>query len=771
MSIPSEESTVDIQAYADYAMDIYKLGFNIMPMKLDEKAPVGAWKPYTHRRQTEQEIRSFSWGSNLAVINGVNNLRTIDIDGSEDADLLFNFMMLLGLDFEPDVYQWVVATPGGGFHLHFECPDDLTLTSAGWLVGDPLTEGAFKQIELRWSDCLTMFPPSIHPEAQKPYEWLFGTPAMPLKSIPGAVVEKAFLAIASVRKVEPAPPKKLPQVKPPKYDAWTEKALTQELGILRAAPDGSRNNQLNKSAFALGQIVGAGLLTEADVEQELTEVALTIGLGEKETAATIKSGLDAGKLKPRMPKQIYRENEPAFELAPTKKFNKGYHEWLARFSPDDQGHADAIHELYGPYLAFNNSLGWLIWNGTHFTTSVQRINTLIVHILRERHKAAVHMEHALLIKNSQAMAGRVAAVRSLLENLCVVEVDEFDAEPDLINCLSGIVNLRTKKLLPHDPKYRFTWCSPVAYNPAADGSLWLDFLRATVETDDMVEYLQEALGYSITGHTSEESLFYVFGPPRAGKGSMSETLLAILPRPIAVEVDFNTFTAKREGDAQNFDLAPMKAARLVFASESNKYQSLNPAKVKALTGGNLVYCAFKYGQHFSYKPQYAVWLSSNHELNADAEDDALWGRVKVIGFPYSRLGQEDKSLKLRLQSRENLEAVLSWLIDGAYLWYQHGGRGLQTPEAVKELTNAQRAAQDVVSIWLDECCDKIAGEWTEHSKLLASYQAWCNSNGHKPKEGNGFSRSLNRQPGVQSERKGGGGIRGVSGLRLKETSF
>jgi putative DNA primase/helicase len=380
------------------------------------------------------------------------------------------------------------------------------------------------------------------------------------------------------------------------------------------------------------------------------------------------------------------------------------------------------------------------------------------------------MEHALLIKNSQAMAGRVAAVLSLLENLCVVEVDEFDAEPDLINCLSGIVNLRTKKLLPHDPKYRFTWCSPVNYNPAADGSLWLAFLDATVETGDMVPYLQEALGYSITGHTSEEVLFYVFGPPRAGKGTLSETLLAIFPRPIAVEVDFNTFTAKREGDAQNFDLAPMKAARLVFASESNKYQSLNPAKIKALTGGNLVYCAFKYGQHFSYKPQYAVWLSSNHEINADAEDDALWGRVKVIGFPHSNLGKEDKSLKLHMQSRENLEAVLSWLIDGAYLWYQHEGRGLQTPDAVKELTRSQRDAQDVMKLWLDECCERKAGEWTEHSKLMASYEAWCKSNGYEAKRGNGFSRSLKRQ-GLESSKRGHDGIRGISGLCLKESSF
>jgi putative DNA primase/helicase len=90
---------------------------------------------------------------------------------------------------------------------------------------------------------------------------------------------------------------------------------------------------------------------------------------------------------------------------------------------------------------------------------------------------------------------------------------------------------------------------------------------------DIVPYLQEALGYSISGHTSEECLFYIFGPPRSGKGTLSETFLSIFPRPIVSEVDFNSFTAKREADTQNFDLAPLKPARIVFASESNKFQS------------------------------------------------------------------------------------------------------------------------------------------------------------------------------------------------------
>lgn len=616
------------------------------------------------------------------------------------------------------------------------------MTSNGVLVGKPLPKQDFKQIELRWANCYTVFPPSIHPDTLTPYQWLYEAPKQNMAIVPITVVESAFRAIAiPQKKTKGTQPDQDNQElkKVVKFDAWALKAQDQEVSKVRSTPEGQRNAQLNRSAFALGQIVGSGLLDAEEVTGELTRAGLVSGLDEKEIAATIKSGLDAGAKKPRMPKQVYKDNEPAFTLKPVHKLDD---EKLASFSADDQGNAEAVFYLYGPYLAFNDSYGWMIWNGTHYVPCIQRVNTLIIEVLRLRLRAAAHLERADLAKVSKPMAGTVSATRAMLENMALIPVEEFDNEPDLINTLSGIVNLKTKSVIPHDPTYRFTWCTSIRYNPDANGDLWLKFLSETLENENIVEYLQLALGYSITGYTSEESLFYKFGPPRAGKGTVSETVLSIFPRPICIEVDFNTFTQKREGDAQNFDLAPLKPARIVFASESNKYQSLNPAKVKALTGGNLVHCAFKYGQFFSYRPQYTVWLSSNHKVNADADDDALWGRVKVIHFPYSRLGKEDKSLKQRMQSPENLEAVLVWLIDGAYQWYQREGRGLQTPDEVTELTRSQRNAQDSVGAWLEECCEQKAGEWISNARIYASYKDWCVENGYEPKKLTGLTQSI-----------------------------
>jgi hypothetical protein len=358
-----------------------------------------------------------------------------------------------------------------------------------------------------------MFPPSIHPDAKEPYEWLFGTPTELIAIVPAALVEKAFLAVATVRKTQEKPVNDTAQgkLRAIKYDVWAQKALDQELSILRATSEGRRNTQLNRSAFSLGQIVGAGLLNAEEIEAVLNRAACTIGLDEKEAVTTIKSGLEAGTKKPRMPKQVFKDSEPALQLPPIKKIDDAQ---IANFSADDQGHAEAVYSLYGDFIAYNEAYGWMIWDGTHYVPSVQRINTLIVEVLRLRLRAAAHLERTDLAKVSRSMAGTVSATRAMLENLAFVPVDQFDTEPDLINTLSGIVNLRTKKLIPHDPTYKFTWCSPVRYNPNASTDLWLEFLNETVASGDMIAYLQQALGYSITGHTSEESLFYIYGPPR-----------------------------------------------------------------------------------------------------------------------------------------------------------------------------------------------------------------------------------------------------------------
>lgn len=439
-------------------------------------------------------------------------------------------------------------------------------------------------------------------------------------------------------------------------------------------------------------------------------------------------------------------------------------------SADDEGNARCVHAATGGRFLFCDAYGWLRYTDTHWTTSEAeaKLDRAIVATLKQRRVAAVNGGREAIVKVASGSTRRVRDCKALFRSIVSVSVGEFDACPDVLNVKNGVVNLRTGELTPHAPAQRFTYCSPVEYDPEADDSLWCGFLADSIGGGlNVLGYLQMAVGYSLTGRTSEECLWYVYGPARSGKGTFTETLLAVLPHPLGIEVDFGSFTASRDGDTQNFDLAPLKPARLVVASESSKYQTLNTAKIKTITGGNYVRAAYKFRDLFEYRPQFKVWLVSNEPVNADVDDDALWYRVKVIEFPNGHMGDEDKTLKQRMKAPENLRGVLRWVIEGAMAWYA-SPRGLVHPTHVTTSTQRHREELDHVGAWLDECTKRLPGAWTAYGPLYSSYESWCKTNGVAPKSLRLFTRALKKKGfEVREARKSEGKtFRGVKELGL-----
>ncbi|HEV2461552.1 MAG TPA: phage/plasmid primase, P4 family, partial [Ktedonobacterales bacterium] len=452
---------------------------------------------------------------------------------------------------------------------------------------------------------------------------------------------------------------------------------------------------------------------------------------------------------------------------------------LLAFGADDNGNAEAMRVLYGDQFIYSSAFGWLGWTGTHWKAGADAAMVrAAIQTLKCRRSAAVaaqtpgkrNLEDIIraTTPNEHRIRGCTTLFRAYVTE---PDADTFDADPDLLNCRNGVLNLQTGTLSQHCPRQRFTYVLPVAYDPEADTAIWHDFIHeATGQDEAVTHFIQQCIGYSLTGHTREEKLFYLYGPLRAGKGCFTETLLALLPRPLGTEADFNTFTAKREADTQSFDMAPLKPARLVIASESNRYQSLNPAKIKHVTGGNLITCAFKHRDMFTYRPQYKVWLVSNHEVNGDPDDDALWGRVLVIRFPRSHLGTEDTSLKHRLRSPEGLQGLLRWAVEGALAWYRQDR--LEPPAAVVMETRRQRTAQDYVGQWLSECCvlsacGDDATAWAASAKLMSSYRDWCQSNNIRPVAARELGSTLSKRFGRAPGRHGHEGTRGFCGIAIR----
>jgi len=427
---------------------------------------------------------------------------------------------------------------------------------------------------------------------------------------------------------------------------------------------------------------------------------------------------------------------------------------LLRFDADDSGNADALRHIIGDGYLVNDAYGWLHYTGTHFETDGAEAHLVedAKAVLKRRRTAAISdRKYEPIVKAAMPSARHVRDAIAMFKPMQYEPVKAFDACPHLLNVANGVLDLRSGQIVAHESSQRFTYALSVDYDVQADTAAFTEFLQGAVGGgDEVVTWLQTWLGYCLTGNTNLEQLLYIHGPTRSGKGTLTETLLTLMGR-TARSVDFTSFTAKREADTQNFDLAPLKAARLVIASESNHGAELNAAKIKGITGGDEVTCAFKHRDVFTYRPQFKVVLVSNHPLNVDVDDDAAWTRVRVVEFPNGHAGSEDYGLKARMRSPEMLRGVLAWLVQGAMRYYTAGQGGIATPPAVKAATKAQRDALDYVQQWLDARTIRVPSAATASGALWKDYAAWCSDNGTTPRHITRFSKALS-QKGFTFER-------------------
>ena len=486
----------------------------------------------------------------------------------------------------------------------------------------------------------------------------------------------------------------------------------------------------------------------------------TLRDGPKETRPKSKSGTAANY------KEGFGDGDGIGDLLGGDGQGQDIGTYYASQPQDDTANANCVKYAHNGKYAYSKTHGWLVFNGQFWDQddAEASLDDDIADVLMARQDAirmAGDDPRAKVLPNTQ----NIKNIKERLtgKKLFRAKIKDFDKDPLVLNCLNGMINLRDGQLHPHAPEQHLTHMIPVEYDQSLvhNGLVhngwkwWHDWISATAKGGEAdAVWLRKAVGYSITGLTREEVLFYLYGPARAGKGTFVETIIAMLGHPLSDELPFSTFTRKDDGNSQNHDLAPLKPARFIAASESNSYERFNEAKIKALTGGNNIRCAFKFKTHFSYRPQFKIWLSSNEEINADPDDDAVWGRVRVIEFPHSHLGKEEKMMKQNFRSPEKLKSILAWAVCGALEWQKDG---LEEPASMAEAKRLQRAQRDTVQAFIDDIAERpeehkddphagpYSGHLTASTDVYKRYRQWCNDNGVSPKQQKGLTDALKRK--------------------------
>jgi len=426
---------------------------------------------------------------------------------------------------------------------------------------------------------------------------------------------------------------------------------------------------------------------------------------------------------------------------------------LAEFRFTDLGNAERLVAVHGRDLRYAPGLGWFAWDGRRWRRDVdgepiRRMKNVVRTMYRQAADADDDDTRAKLAKWAAASSseGRIRAAVSLAETEreVVVQAGELDANPWLFNCANGAVDLGTGELREHHRDDLLTKLSPAVYKPDARSDLWEQSLERTTGSDiELARFLQRAVGYCLTGHTSEEKLFFTHGPTATGKSTLLEAIKTVLGD-YASTADFETFL-KRHGDAGvRNDIARLAGARLVISIEVDNGKALAEGLLKLLTGGDTVTARFLYHEVFEFMPEFKLWLCANERPRVNAADAAIWRRILQIPFLCQiPEGERDERVKLRLRSDPEIHsAILAWAVQGCLEWQRIG---LAVPDAVRDYTAEYRLENDPLRDWLADCCQLDPGEWTPSRTLRDSYETWCSENGEKPVTGKRLAALLKDQ--------------------------
>jgi putative DNA primase/helicase len=241
--------------------------------------------------------------------------------------------------------------------------------------------------------------------------------------------------------------------------------------------------------------------------------------------------------------------------------------------------------------------------------------------------------------------------------------------------------------------------------------------------EGLITFLQQAVGYSLTGDTREQSLFFLYGRGANGKSTFIEAITGLLG-PYSKHTRPETFMAKKSDGVPN-DLAELESVRMVAAVELEEGRKLAEVLTKQVSGGDKLKARYLFQEFFEYHPQFKLWLCGNHKPRIHGTDHAIWRRIKLIPWTVTIPDhQQDKSLPDRL--KHEWPGILTWAVKGCLEWQSNG---LSTPKEVQAATANYRKEMDVLGDFFENCVISGDNESVTVKDLYEAYTTFCNDNG------------------------------------------
>lgn len=426
-----------------------------------------------------------------------------------------------------------------------------------------------------------------------------------------------------------------------------------------------------------------------------------------------------------------------------------------RYGRDEIGLGNMFADFFKPIARYNSERGiWFVYDGVVWQPDMENLKVAeLAKLLADK----LYL-FALKITEEDVRKRFIDRVRKLQQrkhrdtmlkdakSVFPLSMKQYDQDIYLFNCKNGTLDLRTMEFREHRPEDFLTKVSPVIYDPDADCPRWRTFITEIMQGDNArADYLQKAIGYSLTGDTKMECLFILYGPTsRNGKGTTMESILRIMGEygknadPTMLQAKFNS-----QSGGPSEEIARLAGSRFVNISEPEKKITLDAALTKRLTGNDTITARYLHENSFEFRPNFKIFINTNHRPNITDLTLFESGRIKIIPFDrHFEENEQDKDLKSTFAKPENMSGILNWMLEGYKLFRS---QGLAMPDSVVQATTDYQIFSDKMGQFFDECIEEKEGCELRRGAVYTRYKEWCGENGYRAEAAKNLNQEIEKR--------------------------
>lgn len=410
-----------------------------------------------------------------------------------------------------------------------------------------------------------------------------------------------------------------------------------------------------------------------------------------------------------------------------------------------RGHARMAYRLAAAYrssLMYVRGIGWHVWDGKRWAEDEKdTTKNAVLDVLRRA--LAESLDDKDLrndVRKCESSSG-VSGVLDLASALPALRasINDLDADPHLLNCANGTLDLRTRQLRAHDPADRITRVTRGAYDQASDRTTWNNFLSGVLPDADERAYLQRVIGQSAYGRVREHLFPVLTGSGSNGKGTAYGAITNALGNYATIINPELLMVSERGGGGP--EMMTLLGARLAFGSETEEGRMLGAATMKRLTGGDELTARRLYQEPVSWLPTHQLVYVTNHLPKVKGNDPAVWRRIRVVPFDVVvSEAQRDQTLPERLEL--SADAILTWAVEGWFDYEDNGG--MNEPDTVRRATDAYQTESDALKRFIQSECTTSPHVHVTTRELFGAWTKWAAADGADTLSERAFAKELDR---------------------------